>query len=292
MGKRPLPNQLSGSDLDGDLYFVSWDGDLTWPSMMNHEPMDYTPPAPKTVDKVEISDVKDFFVDYILNDKLGIISSAHLAHADSEGVDSQKCLILAQLASLAVDFAKTGVPAEWNPDLKVNEYPDFMDRKGKKSYKSEKVLGRLYRKIGDKVRLENYSNVVYNGLFEFPGYEEFLEEAKSLKISYNRELCAIMNQFGIKFESEVLSGCILKSFSKKGDETRQKVRSAVRHLRKKYRRILDDSSDVQAFASAWYHVCYHRKYLDSQVKDRLLSFAWIAHDHLVQIQKLRMDDVF
>jgi hypothetical protein len=28
-GRRPLTNLLSGGDLDGDLYFVSWDGELT-----------------------------------------------------------------------------------------------------------------------------------------------------------------------------------------------------------------------------------------------------------------------
>lgn len=42
--RRPHPNECSGSDLDGDLYFVSWDESLIPPTM--EEPMDYTP-APK-----------------------------------------------------------------------------------------------------------------------------------------------------------------------------------------------------------------------------------------------------
>ena len=38
---RPHPNECSGSDLDGDIYFVCWDHELVPP--MQKEPMDYTP---------------------------------------------------------------------------------------------------------------------------------------------------------------------------------------------------------------------------------------------------------
>lgn len=42
---RPHPNECSGSDLDGDIYFVCWDRELIPPKQI--EPMDYTP-APST----------------------------------------------------------------------------------------------------------------------------------------------------------------------------------------------------------------------------------------------------
>lgn len=38
---RPHPNECSGSDLDGDIYFVSWDQSLIPTRMV--PPMDYTP---------------------------------------------------------------------------------------------------------------------------------------------------------------------------------------------------------------------------------------------------------
>ena len=38
---RPHPDECSGSDLDGDDYFVSWDHELIPPLQFN--PMNYTP---------------------------------------------------------------------------------------------------------------------------------------------------------------------------------------------------------------------------------------------------------
>ena len=45
---RPHPNECSGSDLDGDVYFVCWDRDLIPPQQ--HPPMDYTPAPPMQLD--------------------------------------------------------------------------------------------------------------------------------------------------------------------------------------------------------------------------------------------------
>ncbi|RCV08264.1 hypothetical protein SETIT_1G312100v2 [Setaria italica] len=47
-GPRPHPNECSGSDLDGDIYFVSWDQTLI-PSRLV-EPMDYTQQPAETLD--------------------------------------------------------------------------------------------------------------------------------------------------------------------------------------------------------------------------------------------------
>lgn len=54
---RPHPNECSGSDLDGDLYFVSWNEDLIPEN--NVEPMGYGSVKTATLDRpvtVEASD--------------------------------------------------------------------------------------------------------------------------------------------------------------------------------------------------------------------------------------------
>ena len=42
-GDRPHPDEASGSDLDGDLYFVTWDENLIPPGKKGWPPMEYTP---------------------------------------------------------------------------------------------------------------------------------------------------------------------------------------------------------------------------------------------------------
>ncbi|KAL0356013.1 UNVERIFIED_CONTAM: RNA-dependent RNA polymerase 2, partial [Sesamum radiatum] len=47
-GDRPHPNECSGGDLDGDLYFISWDENLIPPRTV--DPMDYTGRRPRIMD--------------------------------------------------------------------------------------------------------------------------------------------------------------------------------------------------------------------------------------------------
>lgn len=46
-GERPHTNEASGSDLDGDLYFVTWDENLVPPSKRSSAPMEYDTQKPK-----------------------------------------------------------------------------------------------------------------------------------------------------------------------------------------------------------------------------------------------------
>lgn len=86
-----------------------------------------------------------------------MISNRHLCIADQndQGPEHQDCLRLAELASHAVDFPKTGTPVDFTklpraPGLK----PDFLstevtDTSSPTSsfYPSKKILGRLYRRV-------------------------------------------------------------------------------------------------------------------------------------------------
>jgi RNA-dependent RNA polymerase len=90
-GDRPVPNMLSGGDLDGDDFFIIWDEQLI-PKEWNHPPMNFTPEKPYEVaDGVTVDDIRDFFVSYMKNDVLGLVATSHLAHADKSGIRSSVC---------------------------------------------------------------------------------------------------------------------------------------------------------------------------------------------------------
>lgn len=90
-GDRPVPNMLSGGDLDGDDFFVIWDPTLI-PERWNHPAMNYTSPPPPQLDRdVNVDDLRDFFVNYMKNDVLPLIATSHLALADTFGPGSPVC---------------------------------------------------------------------------------------------------------------------------------------------------------------------------------------------------------
>ncbi|XP_054723774.1 uncharacterized protein LOC129233871 [Uloborus diversus] len=148
-GPRPHPDEMAGSDLDGDEYHVIWMKDLIF-SNENKDAMHFAIKKGEKEDRgrpITASDEMDHLCDYILNDNVGLIGSAHLAYADSEkeGIFSDVCLRLAKNYAIALDFAKSGENVH-HRDI-VYKYPDFMQKIGEKSqtYLSTKALGVLYR---------------------------------------------------------------------------------------------------------------------------------------------------
>ena len=175
----------------------------------------------------------------------GIIDTAHKAHADLEekGVESAKCLELAEKHSLAVDAPKTGM---WPDTLgcKAKKHPDFMKVPNKPSYISHKVLGRLFREVRDFEEITNHvvpdSAVQLDGRLIFPGYEQYLSSAEMAYADYASQLTTLLTLYGIKTEGEMLSGCFHKL---KGDFGRERsqvafvVRKLIQQLRSDFREL-------------------------------------------------------
>ncbi|XP_022878518.1 probable RNA-dependent RNA polymerase 1 [Olea europaea var. sylvestris] len=301
-GQRPHPNECSGSDLDGDIYFVCWDPDLIPPEQCS--PMDYTPaPSTKQDHDVTVEEVKEYFVNYMVNDSLGIIASAHTVFADKEPRKalSEPCIELAKLHSTAVDFPKTGVPAVIPPDFRVKEYPDFMEKPDKTTYESKRVIGKLFRDVKNiaphTAPIQSFTLEVamksYDPDMEVDGFEDYIEEAFHCKAEYDFKLGNLMGYYGIKTEAEILSGGIMKtsrSFDRRRDA--DAIGTAVRSLRSEARKMFEggsESDDMYAKASAWYHVTYHHEYWgcynEGLNRDHYISFPWCVYDKLVQIKK-------
>ncbi|XP_061994386.1 probable RNA-dependent RNA polymerase 1 [Rosa rugosa] len=306
-GPRPHPNECSGSDLDGDIYFVCWDAELIPRKQI--QPMDYTPAPTIEMDHdVTIEEVEEHFVNYILNDSLGRIANAHTVFADRERdkAMSRPCIELAKLHSIAVDFPKTGVPAVRPEELYVKEYPDFMEKTDKSTYLSSNVIGQLFREVKDIAPYDScitsFTHQVatksYDPEMEVDGFEDYLEDAFYYKNNYDYKLGNLLDYYGIKTEAEILSGGIMrmsKSFTKERDA--DAINRAVRSLRKEARTWFDEKGtgidsgvdDVYAKASAWYHVTYHPNYFglynEGMKRDHFISFPWCVYAKLVHIKK-------
>ncbi|KAJ0553433.1 putative RNA-directed RNA polymerase [Helianthus annuus] len=309
-GKRPHPNECSGSDLDGDIYFVCWDPDLIPPILL--EPMDYTPARSTQLDHdVTIEEVEEYFTNYIVNDSLGKISNAHTVFADREPTKAmaEPCVELAKLFSIAVDFPKTGVPAVMPSNLRPKEYPDFMEKPDKTTYESQNVIGKLFREV-KHIAPQNcpvtpftkeVARQTYDADMEVIGFQDYIDEAFDFKTRYDNKLGSLMDYYGIKTEAELLTGSIMKmsrSFDRRNDA--EAVGLAVKSLRKETRNWFSsgggdrdtEDDNVYAKASAWYHVTYHPQYwgrydagYDEGKPRHFLSFPWCIHDKLIEIKK-------
>ncbi|KAH7839138.1 hypothetical protein Vadar_000215 [Vaccinium darrowii] len=328
-GDRPHPNEASGSDLDGDLYFVTWDENLIPPSRKSRTPMEYPSPNVKELPRpVKQKDIKEFFTRNMVNESLGTICNAHVVHADlSEfGALDEKCIKLAELAATAVDIPKTGKIVSMLPHLKPKLYPDFMGKEKYQTYKSWKILGRLYRLIKDAYDkdVEEASsdltfvpeNITYDSALEIPGSTYFISDAWNHKCSYDGQLNALLGQYKVSHEEEVVTGHIWsmpKYNSRKRGDLQEKLKHAYSALRKEFRQFFDklgpDFDQLSANekngvyekkASAWYQVTYHpswvKKSMDMQNIDGasgetlMLSFCWIATNFLARI-KIRSREV-
>lgn len=238
----------------------------------------------------------------MINDNLGAISTAHLVFSDSEPLKarSPKCLQLANLHSMAVDFAKTGVPAEMPRVLKPKEFPDFMERWERPMYTSKGVLGKLYRSCTTHQDLETSHTVwteelaaaTYDSDLEVEGFEMFLKPAEDYYNRYAEKLSFLMNFFGAEHEEEILTGYVRSSDGgsayvlrdkKKFGDVADRTMIAVKSLHQEVRGWFGGcrESESMKMASAWYHTTCHPTCWSS---NKFLSFPWIVWDVLLSIK--------
>uniref|UniRef100_A0A453I942 RNA-dependent RNA polymerase n=2 Tax=Aegilops tauschii subsp. strangulata TaxID=200361 RepID=A0A453I942_AEGTS len=298
-GERPHPNECSGGDLDGDLYFITWDEKLI-PEKVD-SPMDYTAARPRIMDHVvTLEEIQKYFVDYMINDSLGAISTAHLVHADRHPMKarSPECLQLAGLHSMAVDFAKSGAPAEMPRSLRPKEYPDFMERWDKPTYISDGALGKLYRAAASRMQSAPATSSsaqlspAYDPDLEVPGFEEFLASAEECYDLYEEKLSTLMGYYGAEHEDEILTGNIrnrllyLKKDNKRYFEMKDRIIDSVEGLHKEVRGWFTSrpKAETARRASAWYRVTYHPDHRRPG-KKQFWSFPWIVCDELLKIKE-------
>jgi hypothetical protein len=109
-GKRDLPSQLGGGDLDGDLYDVFWDERIMPPQSFG--PAEYPRMNPINIDReVMISDISKHFIDFMKNDNIGLLANLLLMMSDRlpAGTMDSNCTAISELMSTALDYPKNGI---------------------------------------------------------------------------------------------------------------------------------------------------------------------------------------
>ncbi|KAH1780249.1 hypothetical protein KXW56_004375 [Aspergillus fumigatus] len=316
-GDRDIPSTCSGGDLDGDDYLVIWDQDLV-PEDWFRKPMKYTSDKAQDLDQdVTVNHITSFFVLYMKNDFLPRIAHAHLAWADrlEDGVNEEKCIRLAQLHSDAVDYNKTGKPANMARSLQPKVWPHFMEKKHKPKemiYKSNKILGQLYDAV---------ERIDFVPSLEMPFDERILtcslgvsddlvQFARDLKADYDAAMHRIMAQHEITTEFEVWSTFVLSHSNMSKDykfhEELGLISSSLRDMYRKkcYEKVGGRSFELLApLAVAMYRVtheemtsalekCRSENHSDGQLFHKptpkidqlpFISFPWILYNILGKI---------
>ena len=117
---------------------------------------------------------------------------------------------LAKLHSKAVDYVKTGVPAEMEKKLQPKQYPHFMEKNAKKTYRSFKILGQMYDAV-NRVHFRPDYEAPFDSriLKRYTLDREMLKKARHIKTQYDTALKRIMGQMEIRTEFEVLSAFVM-----------------------------------------------------------------------------------
>ncbi|GMN50613.1 hypothetical protein TIFTF001_019771 [Ficus carica] len=165
-GARSVADEIAGGDLDGDLYWVSRNGEL----LKHFTPSEPWVPKP-SMGKVDESKMPRNLSDEQLEDELielflktrfqpsyakSDAADSWLAHMDRSltlGDDKvaernaikKKLIKLNDINHEALDAPKKGVTIKVPRELRPKEFPHYMERKN--SFKSNSILGKIYDQV-------------------------------------------------------------------------------------------------------------------------------------------------
>ncbi|KAF2073447.1 hypothetical protein CYY_005232 [Polysphondylium violaceum] len=282
-GEIPVFSQASGSDLDGDRYFVFFDKNIIPPKQdPNHQPLVYSSPSqPKVFDEniYSSNSLAKKFVENLSQGFLSSIADHHLALCDMLNPGHEECVNLALQHFIEVDAPKTGkhgnVKEEIRATIKDRGYPHFMNKGDPKRtyYISTKLMGLIYDQISN---MNWIADILHEKQLKaetlVKGYEIYLEEAQKAYGLYQRSIGTLISRFGAKSEEELLVGFYSNTRSRHSfnQEIKDYIKSLYLAEKKKlqddfirefWTESLDNTltvhrEEILKKLSAWYFVAY------------------------------------
>ncbi|GAM24646.1 hypothetical protein SAMD00019534_078210 [Acytostelium subglobosum LB1] len=296
-GEVPNFKECSGSDLDGDRYFVCFDQEMIDYYQSHDDPylgedLDATtePKYKGTRDELIQQYLKN-----ITKSKLGMIALSHLALSDKLGPRDPLCVQLAKEHFIEVDSIKTGVHGEIPKDaLKALNYfslfPQFMEHAMPRCsyWESTSVLGKLYQAASIlRAVPQMLPEVAVDPARLVPGYDDYLENAWSCYQSYKFLVNSLLHQFDLETEVDILVKFIkdTKNMFKYTEHMVEEIRINYKRIQAQFKdeflcdfpgdtpadKLRSSPDEIQMKAAAWYCIAY-----SDTGADRVLSFSWIA----------------
>lgn len=171
---------------------------------------------------------------------------------------------MAELHSRAVDYVKSGWPAEMPKRLRPRKWPHFMEKRHKESstYHSVKILGQLYDKIETVGFVPEYTTPFDNRILEAYKLDgTILSSARDLKSQYDTAIRRVMSQHEIETEFEIWSAFVLSKPRVGSDyKVQEEVGRISESLKDRFRAVCiqqaggDTFSILAPFVAAMYQV--------------------------------------
>lgn len=195
---------------------MCWNKDL-----VRNATVEYKPALFNATEKVKhdgpitMNEIADFIFIYLTSDSLGLLSKRHLACCainGPNGPNHAKACQLARIISDAVDFPKTGVfPKDLN-DIKIDEYPDFMEVKNQPFFESQSSLGVMYRQAKEVWQIHSSwikkmekEQIHVDPQFLIRGYERYLDQADEDYQYYSSRINTILLIYNLTDEYELIT---------------------------------------------------------------------------------------
>jgi len=282
-GDVPIFSQASGSDLDGDRYFVFFDKNI----IPNKKDPNFPALQYSSVSQAKVYDEDIYsnnslakkFVENLSQGYLSSIADHHLALCDLLDPGHEECVYLALQHFIEVDAPKTGehgkVKESIRNIIKERGYPHFMNKGDPKRtyYISTKLMGLIYDQISN---MNWIADILHEKQLKkdslVKGYEAYLEAAQKAYGLYQRSIGTLISRFGAKSEEELLVGFYSNTRSRHSfnEEIKDNIKSLYLAEKKKlqddfirefWTESLDNTltlyrEEIQKKLSAWYFVAY------------------------------------